>query len=77
VVKWDLNMPSFVFYRGALVEERMPKVGEVVVTKAPRLDELAAVGIVPDVWYASHGIVLARLREGPAPAGAPRRAPEP
>lgn len=58
VVKWKLNMPSFIFYRGAFVEDRLAAPGEVIVT---RITELEKIYDEYEVLYYDKGIVLARV----------------
>lgn len=59
VVRWDLNMPSFLFYREALVPDALAAPGEVLLTKITVIDALYD---AYDVLFYEKGIVLARVR---------------
>jgi len=59
VITWRLNAPSFSVYYGQPTPGREPKAGDLVLTKAKRLQELQ--GLRADVVYAKNGIVLARV----------------
>ena len=64
VVMWRLNTPSFDVYSKRIVEKRVPRPGDVVLTKSVFLSQLGKA----DVLYQKNGIVLARLLpEGAAP----------
>jgi len=60
VVSFHLRMPSFSVYRGAATPEREPRPGEVVVTRAGKLDELDG---PYRVIFHEGGIVMARMLE--------------
>jgi hypothetical protein len=57
VVMWRLDMPSFALYYGDVTLLREPEAGEVVFTRADRLDRLEA---PTEVLFRKGGIVLAR-----------------
>jgi hypothetical protein len=59
VITWRLNAPSFSVYYGQPTPGREPKAGDLVLTKAKRLQELQ--GLRAEVVYAKNGIVLARI----------------
>ena len=66
VVMWRLNNPSFEVYTERLVARRMPRSGEVVLTKSPYLSQLGK----SEVLYRRNGIVLAKpLRDETASSG--------
>jgi hypothetical protein len=56
---WRLNAPSFSVYYGRPTLSREPKAGDLIITKAKRLQELA--GLRPEIVYARNGIVLVRV----------------
>jgi len=58
-ILWRLNAPSFSVYRGQPTEIREPAPGDVVLTRAQRLEQLPGLGY--EVLYAKHGIVLVRI----------------
>lgn len=58
VVRWDLNMPSFMFYREALVTDGLAKPGEILLTKITELEKMYD---QYDVLFYDKGIVLARV----------------
>jgi 4-amino-4-deoxy-L-arabinose transferase-like glycosyltransferase len=64
VVLYAFKMPSFLFYRAATSEERMPADGEIVVCRSPDLAELEEKGVVTgkEILYEKRGIVMARVR---------------
>jgi len=59
VIMWRLNAPSFSVYYGRPTLSREPKAGDLIITKAKRLQELA--GLRPEIVYARNGIVLVRV----------------
>jgi 4-amino-4-deoxy-L-arabinose transferase-like glycosyltransferase len=59
VIMWRLNAPSFSVYYGRPTISREPQPGDLVITKAKRLQELK--GLRSEVVYAKNGIVLARV----------------
>ena len=61
VVMYRINMPSFIVYRQAVTPRRRPRPGEVVFTRADRLEALGPL----DILYRAGGIVLARVPGGP------------
>lgn len=62
IVQWGLGShPSFIFYLERLVEQRTPKVGEVVVTDLDHIAKLREAGGAYHPLYERHGIVLARI----------------
>lgn len=61
VVMWRLNAPSFSVYRGAPTPTRDPQPGDVVLTRASRLDGLPK-GSTYDILFSRGGIVLARIK---------------
>ncbi|MCC6143251.1 MAG: glycosyltransferase family 39 protein [Candidatus Hydrogenedentes bacterium] len=64
VVLYKFKMPSFLFYRGALAEERLPRDGEIVLAKSEDFADLEEKGLITgkDVIYYRNGIVMARVR---------------
>lgn len=58
VVMWQIRMPSFTVYRGAVTPSRVPQPGEVVFTRIDKLDQIGR----HDLLYQQGGFVLARLR---------------
>lgn len=59
VIMWRLNAPSFSVYYGHPTMSREPIPGDLIITKAKRLQELP--GLRPEIVYAKNGIVLARV----------------
>ena len=59
-ILWRLNAPSFSVYRGQPTEDREPRSGDVVLTRAQRLAELPGHGY--EVLYAKNGIALVRIQ---------------
>ena len=57
VVMWQMTYHSFGVYRGAIVENRTPRVGEVVITKVNKLESVAR----HEVIYEKNGIVMTRI----------------
>ena len=63
VVAWRVNLPSFSVYRQAETPQRLPKIGETVLTRPDRLPELAA-AVAParlDPIFSRGLVVLARV----------------
>jgi hypothetical protein len=58
VVAWGINVPSFSVYYGRATPQRRPEAGEVLLTRARRLPELAT---PQNVLYQRRGIVLVQL----------------
>ncbi|MGD8926604.1 MAG: glycosyltransferase family 39 protein [Thioalkalispiraceae bacterium] len=58
VVLWQIRMPSFAIYRGAVTPERAPRPGEVVFT---RIDKLAQLNNY-ELLFNEGGIVLAKIK---------------
>jgi len=61
IVMWKLNMPSFTVYREAVTPQRPPLPGEVVFTRADRLDRVGP----HEVLHSSGGVALARVAATP------------
>jgi len=59
VTMWGINMPTFIFYAQRTVAKREPNVGEIVISKVPKLKKIAKY----DVIYEKYGIVLAKVVE--------------
>jgi 4-amino-4-deoxy-L-arabinose transferase-like glycosyltransferase len=57
VVMWQMTYPSFGVYNGRPIQYRTPKSGDVVITKAHKLQSIDAYRII----YQKHGIVLAHV----------------
>ena len=60
VVMWQADYPSFSVYLGRPVLMRIPKAGDLVITKANKLDKIEHY----DILYQEHGIVLTRILAG-------------
>lgn len=59
VVMWAMNYPSFNVYYGRTVLRHTPRPGDIVITKASKLDAFKAHEII----YQKHGIVLTRVEK--------------
>ena len=57
VVMWRMSYPSFSFYYGRPLLKREPQAGDVIITKADKLNDFPAYTII----YQDHSIVLARI----------------
>ena len=57
VVMWKMNYPSFHVYYGRPALRRRPVPGDVIITKADKLDRIAS----HDVLFQKYGIVLTRI----------------
>ena len=57
VVMWQIRMPSFTVYRGAITPERAPQAGDLVFT---RIDKLAHLG-KHRIVFKEGGFVLAKM----------------
>jgi hypothetical protein len=59
VVMWQMNYPSFSVYYGRPVLRREPRSGDIVITKASKLNEIKQHQII----YEKHGVVLTRVEQ--------------
>jgi 4-amino-4-deoxy-L-arabinose transferase-like glycosyltransferase len=59
VVMWKMNYPSFHVYYGKPALKQKPAEGDVVITKADKLDRIAS----HDVLFQKYGIVLTRINQ--------------
>ena len=57
VVMWKMNYPSFHVYYGRPASRRQPRPGDVIITKADKLDRITS----HDVLFQRYGIVLTRV----------------
>lgn len=57
VVMWQMSYPSFSVYFGKAVLKRQPQPGDLVITKASKLETLKR----HEILYQEHGIVLTRI----------------
>jgi hypothetical protein len=57
VVMWKMNYPSFHVYYGRPALKRKPRAGDVIITKADKLDRITS----HHVLYQRYGIVLTRI----------------
>lgn len=71
LVMWGVNLPSFSVYSGRIAERREPRAGDVVLTKAAQLPNLAQ----HQRLYQRHGIALIRLSSSTATGAGQESAP--
>ncbi len=78
VVRYQMHMPSFSVYRGAITERRLPKPGEYVYTKADKLEDLKQalaknqIGGQLKIKYQHGGIAIALFDNTEQAAGSRR-----
>jgi len=57
VIMWQMSYPSFFFYNERIIPERMPSVGDIVITKITKLNKIHRHRIL----YEKNGIVMTQI----------------